>query len=687
MKVFGALFLFSSLILFHFCNTSSGSVSSLPLDGCNLCVCVCYSIGTEVVESPLKICSHSRSTCCDCAKDMHLQHRFQALNVSNPERASLFKSLSCAVCDRFSAELLKREPNLINVSSLCSSKFLLTSSLSQGNASTEFCTKVLETCGSISIHNPSPLEQGFSEAFGRPLDDEALCFNCENISYSEMETPHPPDGLCLEKIGNGAYINMVPHPDGSNRVFVSNMQGKIWLATVPDEGSNGILGIAESKPFLDLTDKVAYDTRLGLMGMAFHPNFLQNGRFFLSFNCDKMKQPGCVGRCSCNTDVDCDPSKLGTDNGIVPCQYHTIIAEYTVNDTASKPSLSKRAYAAEVRRILTMGLPYSGGHAGQILFGPADGYLYLMIADGTQRDDPSNFAQNKKSLLGKILRIDIDHIPSAMEINKLGLWGNYSIPKDNPYVDDKELEPAIWALGFKNPWRCSFDSKRPSYFICGDSGEDRYEEVDIVTKGGNYGWRVYEGHSIFHPAKSPGGNTSATSINPIFPVMGYYHSETGINVGSASIAAGYFYRSMTDPCMYGRYLYMDLYAGALWAGSENPENSGNFTTTRIPFRCSHDSPIQCSFPARSSLLPDLGYVFSFAEDNKRDIHILTSTGVYRITRPSHCNFTCPKEKYANAIPTPHSSSSMSKNIKSGCRSRKLFVFFSSLMLLVLDIYL
>ncbi|KAK2663914.1 hypothetical protein Ddye_002488 [Dipteronia dyeriana] len=531
------------------------------------------------------------------------------------------------ICDRFSAELLKeREPGLTNMFSMCSFIFWFTSILSQGNALSEFCTKVSETCGNISIKNPSPSEldqwqsrRGSAEALGRSLDDEALRFNCENTSYSEMETPHLPDGLCLEKIGNGAYITMVPHPDGSNRVFVSNQQGMIWLATVPDDKSNGILGIVESKPFLDLTDKVAYNTGLGLLGMAFHPHFMQNGRFFLSFNCDKMKQPGCIGRCLCNTDVDCDPSKLGNDKGIAPCQYHTIIAEYTVNDTSSKPTLSKNANAAEVRRILTMGLPYSGGHAGQILFGPADGYMYLMIRDCRERDDPYNFAQNKKSFLGKILRVDTDHIPSAMEINELGLWGNYSIPKDNPYVVDKELGPEIWALGFKNPWRCSFDSERPSYFICGDSGQDRYEEVDIITKGGNYGWRVYEGPLVFHP-----GNSSSTSINPIFPVMGYYHSEIDTNVGSASIVGGYFYRSMTDPCLYGRYLYMDLYAGAIWAGSENPENSGNFTTTGIPFRCAHKSPIQCTFQARSPL-PDLGFVFSFAEDNKKDVHILTST--------------------------------------------------------------
>jgi hypothetical protein len=132
---------------------------------------------------------------------------------------------------------------------------------------------------------------------------------------------------------------MVAHPDGSNRAFFSSQQGKIWLATIPEQGSGETLGFDESSPFIDLTDEVYFNTEFGMMGMAFHPNFAQNGRFFASFNCDKVKWPGCTGRCSCNSDVNCDPSKLAPDNGAQPCQYQTVIAEYTANDTATKASL------------------------------------------------------------------------------------------------------------------------------------------------------------------------------------------------------------------------------------------------------------------------------------------------------------------------------------------------------------
>ncbi|PWA56540.1 six-bladed beta-propeller, TolB-like protein [Artemisia annua] len=152
---------------------------------------------------------------------------------------------------------------------------------------------------------------------------------------NDSNAPQPPKGLCLEKVGNGSYVHMVPHPDGSNRVFVCNQKGKIWLAVVPDVGSSQSLMIDESDPFLDLSDQVQFATEMGLMSIAFHPNFTKNGRFFVAFNCDKSQQPGCQGRCSCNTDVGCDPSKVESPRESYPCQFHVAIAEFTANGTSS----------------------------------------------------------------------------------------------------------------------------------------------------------------------------------------------------------------------------------------------------------------------------------------------------------------------------------------------------------------
>ncbi|KAG8652498.1 hypothetical protein MANES_06G097800v8 [Manihot esculenta] len=630
---------------------------------------------------------------------MQLQKLFQAMNISNPACASLLKSILCARCHPFSAELFTSNYVRRPVPVLCNSTV-------SRNSSNDFCSKVWDTCENVSVLNSpfAPSLQGqvglpvdsnltkltdlwqsktdFCEAFGRASAD-GLCFNGEPVTLNNTGSSSPPAGLCLEKIGNGSYLTMVGHPDGSNRAFFSSQPGKIWLATIPEEGSGGILEIDESNPFIDLTDEVYFNSEIGLLGMAFHPNFAQNGRFFASFICDKFRWPGCVGRCSCNSDVHCDPSMLVSDNGVQPCQYHSVIAEYSVNNTAVEASLATAAKSLEVRRILAMGLPFTSNHGGQILFGPKDGYLYFMMGDGggpRNAGDPYNFSQNKKSLLGKIMRLDVDNIPSAKEINNLGLWGNYSTPKDNPFSEDGELLPEIWALGFRNPWRCSFDSKRPSYFICADVGQDVYEEVDIITKGGNYGWRVYEGPYLYDPPSSPGGNTTLNSVNLITPVMGYNHSEVYKNEGSASITGGYFYRSKTDPCMYGRYLYADLYAGAVWAGTETPEGSGNFTTSKIPFSCAKDTPIQCiSIPG--SDFPSLGYILSFGEDNRKDIFVLASSGVYRVVRPSRCYYTCSKENVTNvASPSPATPPTSSAG-QLQCRCSCILVLISSLLLL------
>ncbi|ONK74813.1 uncharacterized protein A4U43_C03F10400 [Asparagus officinalis] len=273
-------------------------------------------------------------------------------------------------------------------------------------------------------------------------------------------------------------------------------------------------------------------------------------------------------------------------------------------------------------------------------------------------------------------RVFLANQAGQSRIDDLGLWGNYSIPKDNPYAEDSELQGEIWALGVRNPWRCSFDSKRPSYFYCADVGEDTYEEVDLISKGGNYGWNIYEGPLRFNFTSTPKLNTSAASIDAIPPIMGYTHSDLNNSVGSASITGGYVYRSMTDPCMFGRYLYADLYAGAMWAGTESPENSGNYSSKLIPFGCSKQSPIPCETVAGSSL-PSLGYIYSFSEDNNKDVFLLTLKGVYRVVPPSRCNYSCPKEKISNTTnPAPGPSSS-------GCQLENLKLNFSLLLVIFL----
>lgn len=643
------------------------------------------------LKGHLSFCPYNGGkVCCSSFQDLQLRRRFSAMNISaDSPCSSSVKSILCATCDPFAAHLFSAgdSSELRPIPVLCNS------------TAGSFCSSVWQSCRDVPILNspfapslqtkaeiptnatPSTLsdlwqsESVFCAAFGGSSDDRAsLCLGGElplPFNRTTAAPPPPPRGMCLEKIGNGSYINMAPHPDGSDRAFFSNLAGKIWLATISGHDSGEPLEIDESRPFIDLTEQVLLDTTFGMMGMAFHPNFAVNGRFFASFNCDKEKSPGCGGRCACNSDVACDPSQLGSLEAGPVCQYHTVIAEYTTNGTSATPSTTEIASANEVRRIFTMGLPFTADHAGQILFGPADGYLYIMTGDGGSKGDPFNFAQNKKSLLGKILRVDVNNLPSEEEIVKFGRWGNYSTPRDNPYSDIKEMEPEIWAYGLKNPWRCSFDAERPSYFLCADVGEDEYEEVDIITKGGNYGWRVYEGPTLFQAERTPGGKTSAASIDPIFPVAGYSHS--GINkLGSAAISGGFFYRAQTDPCLYGSYLYADLYANHVWAALESPESSGNFTTADIPFSCAPDSPIKCASVPNSSL-PVLQYIFSFGQDNKKDVYILAQTGVYRVVQPSRCNYACSKKAVMTGIQQPPTAA---PSIGSNVYSHSVLVMFA-----------
>ncbi|XP_042487821.1 HIPL1 protein-like [Macadamia integrifolia] len=659
------------------------------------------SMAPNTLKAPLTFCPYNGKACCNSTQDYQLQKEFQSMNISDPACASVMKSILCATCDQFSAQLFKIESKPRSVPVLCNSTISVDSTQSN-SAANDYCGVVWDTCQRVSmLHSPfAPALQGsagtpvnisssklndlwesksdFCQAFGGASANDSVCFDGEPVSLNNTGTISPPNGLCLEKIGNESYLDLAPHPDGSNRVFLADQKGRIWLATVPEAGSGGTLGLDVLSPFLDISDQVCFDTQLGLMGIAFHPNFVHNGRFFVSFNCDKAQWGGCFGRCSCNSDVKCDPSVLASYAGGSPCQYYSVISEFTVNGTASQISLATRGNPSEVRRIFTMGLPFVAHHGGQIIFGPSDGYLYFMMGDGGGEGDPFNFAQNKKSLLGKIMRFDVDNLPSAKEMTDMNLWGNYSIPKDNPASKDPDLQPEIWASGLRNPWRCCFDAERPSYFICSDDGQDRYEEVDIITKGGNYGWRVYEGPYAFTPKKAPGGNTSANSINPIFPVMGYDHSALNNSGGSAAIIGGYYYRSLTDPCTYGKYIYADLYAGAIWAGTENPENSGNFSTSQIPFSCAHDSPIQCT-STEGSPLPSLGYIYSFGEDNKKDLYILATNGVYRFASPSRCNYSCSKENVTATSPSPSPTNSGSPLRK---QYHDLALLVSSLMLLL-----
>ncbi|KAI3977942.1 hypothetical protein MKX01_032319 [Papaver californicum] len=606
-------------------------------------------------EIPLGFCPNDESVCCDSNQDLEWKKAFQSMNISDSSCASVVKSILCAKCNRFSADLFGIDFGTRMVPVLCTVSDKSTLSKTSSN---DFCSRVWDACKAEPIINspfvhslqgrtifpvsstPSKLtdicqsKSDFCKIFGGSSEDRLVCFNGSSTLLHNTENPQPPSGICLEQVTDGPYLYMDAHPDGSNRVFFASQHGKIWLATVPEEGNGEEMVIDESNLFVDLTDAVHSSNELGLMSMAFHPRFVHNGRFFASYICDGEKLSRCFGRCACNTDVNCDPSKLPPVFGSRACRFHVTVSEFTVNSSTSDPPLATRGNPSEVRRIFTIGIAYKNAGASQILFGP-DGYLYFLTGDGESELDPYNFAQNKKSMLGKVLRFDIDNFPSAAELSRRNAWGNYSIPRDNPYIYDKESLPEIWALGFRHPWRCSFDSERPSYFLCGDSGKDQYEEVDIVMKGGNYGWPYFEGDFPLHSLNSSGGNNNMNSANFISHVMGYDHSNANTEEGSSL------------------YVFTDLYGFAIWAGTENPDNGGNFTSAKVPFSCAHDSPLQCKLGKTHPHL-NLNYVFLMGRDKRKDNFLLTSNGVLRIARSSRCNYKCSEEKFSGSQIPRHS---------------------------------
>ena len=291
--------------------------------------------------------------------------------------------------------------------------------------------------------------------------------------------------------------------DGSNRMFVVTQQGIINV--FPNRQD-----VEETKTYLDIQDKVVYadnQNEEGLLGLAFHPKYKENGQFFVYYTTREKPRTSYVSRFRVSST---DPDQA---------------------DPASEEVL------------MEIDQPYWNHNGGTVAFGP-DGFLYIALGDGGAFNDPHMNGQNVQSLLGSILRIDIDHKDEGR---------NYAIPKDNPFVDSPRLaRPEIFAYGFRNVWRLAFDRGTGTLWAA-DVGQDLWEEIDIVRKGGNYGWNLREGKHKFGPV---GAEARADLVDPIWE----YHHDIG-----KSITGGSVYRGKLLPKLQGYYLYGDYVSGKLWA--------------------------------------------------------------------------------------------------------------------------
>jgi glucose/arabinose dehydrogenase len=349
-------------------------------------------------------------------------------------------------------------------------------------------------------------------------------------------------------------------PDGTNRVFVPEQRGTIYVFA-NDQNAE------VAAPFLDIQSKVAYYDKTdeeGLLGLAFHPNYRDNGRFFIYYTNKAEK-------------------------------HRNILAAYRVSK--DDPN---RADPESEQILLDIKKPFWNHDGGTIAFGP-DGFLYIALGDGGAANDPHANGQKLSTILGKILRIDVDHPDANLP---------YAVPKDNPFVGQKEARPEIWAYGLRNVWRMAFDRKT-GLLWAGDVGQDYWEEIDLIERGGNYGWNIREG---MHPFIKKDATEPAVAERPpgaIDPIWEYHH-----DVGK-SITGGLVYRGKRLPELEGAYLYADYITAKIWALRYDPATKKVTANQEIPF-------------------PQKLPIMSFGEDADGDVYFTTNAlsgqGLYRFER-------------------------------------------------------
>ena len=305
--------------------------------------------------------------------------------------------------------------------------------------------------------------------------------------------------------------------DGTNRIFVVEQEGRI---KVFNNDSNTSI----SQTFLDIRSIVDQDggyTEEGLLGLAFHPNYEQNGYFYVNY-------------------TDYNPKR-------------NVIARYSVD-----PDNPNEADYFSSEILLEVNQPYNNHNGGQMEFGN-DGYLYISFGDGGSSGDPQNNGQDLSTLLSTIVRIDVNNQSNNM---------NYSIPFDNPFIDNQSARPEIFAYGLRNVWRFSFDSET-NLLWAADVGQNEWEEIDIVHPGLNYGWNEMEASHCY----PPGSNCNPDQFE--LPVWEYALYVDGV----CSVTGGYVYRGNNIYTLRGKYIYGDWCTGDIWALYTN--NNQNYINEEI----------------------------------------------------------------------------------------------------------
>tara|TARA_R110001583_G_scaffold90137_3_gene231748 strand:+ start:54992 stop:56110 length:1119 start_codon:yes stop_codon:yes gene_type:complete len=293
--------------------------------------------------------------------------------------------------------------------------------------------------------------------------------------------------------------------DDSDRIFVAEKGGiiKIFQNNEATE---------EISTFLDISNKIATTSELGLLGFTFHPDYSTNGFLYVAYT---------------------------------PTEELSVMSRFKVSET----DVNMVDDSSEII-LLEIPQPATNHNGGQLAFG-ADGYLYIASGDGGGSGDPDGNAQNLGNLLGKILRIDVNRQDAGL---------NYAIPTDNPFVANENARGEIYAYGLRNPWRFSFDGQTNTIWAA-DVGQDELEEIDLIVKGGNYGWNILEGSSCYL-------ETECDSTDLVAPFFEYGHGKN-----DKSVTGGYVYRGNELPDLKGYYVYGDFVSGRIWALDQAGNNT------------------------------------------------------------------------------------------------------------------
>jgi glucose/arabinose dehydrogenase len=358
------------------------------------------------------------------------------------------------------------------------------------------------------------------------------------VERVEANTPPVPEGLTLQPLVSGLELPVLvtAAPGDTTKLFVVEKVGRVRIVQ-----DSTLL----EQSVLDIQNLVSTGNEQGLLGLALHPNYQNNGYIFVNY-----------------TDEAGD----------------TQVLRYQVSNDIADP--------ASAKTILSVDQPHSNHNGGMIAFGP-DGYLYIGLGDGGSGGDPDGNGQNLSSMLGKILRIDVDN------------GDPYAIPEDNPFVGQEDALPEIWTYGWRNPWRFSFDRETGDMWL-GDVGQDAYEEISFQGAGqggGDYGWRCKEALHDYDLSENCDGDF-------IKPVLEYDHSQ------GSSVTGGYRYRGSAIPELQGTYIYSDFTNGKIWFATEK---NGTWTVSQW-----QDSDLNIS---------------SFGEDAGGELYVVDYRGtIYQLTK-------------------------------------------------------